>query len=441
MGFRRQIGGARVRLRLFLLAALVLSAVAGRSVGEALLFTVEPERHYDLGEPLPMPPWWRYYPNQVAGALMLLVWVQYVRMRARCARLLLVLVDARSLEEFRLANVAQEIAIAANIPPPKLYVAEDPSLNAFACGGAGRSSIVVTRGLLERLDRDELQGVIAHETAHIRNGDTLLMTALFGLSRVFGLTAAFAFGPIVAIWRAAAEGDHEPEKAVPLYDHIEKLKPPPTRWGGKIRPGWMAIAFCFGIPLAAVVLLALALAVSIGVLVVFGLVVRYLPILAVALALWELWKLLGEPREKKPRRRLSAVMMLTPVGLIAGPAILLVGCVFPFVFWLLRLAVSRNQEFMTDASAIELTRHPDGLRSALEKLLADATPETVLPRSLSPLAIATVGAMRHRDDSDLPAVLRRVLALFSTHPPLKERIARLEAMGAHRVPEPETAAP
>lgn len=424
----------RLRLRLLLLAALVLSAVAGRIVGNALLSTVEPARYHDLDEAAPRPPWYLYYPNHVAGALMLLVWVQYVRMRARGDLLLLGLVGARPLAELQLQNAAEEMAIAAGIPAPKLHVVEDPSLNAFACGARDRSAIVVTRGLLERLDRDELQGVLAHETAHIRNGDTLLMTALFGLSRVFGMTAGFALGPLAAIWQASRDGG-SPDAAIPFHDRLRRIPLPRLRWGGKPSAGAMAAALV-AVPFAAVLLLAFSLAVSLGLVAIFGFLARNLPWIAVGLAAWELWKLAGdEPLRRRPRK-LSTLLAFTPVGLIAGPAILLVGCAFPFLFWMLRLAISRNREFQADATAVELTRLPEGLRSALERLLEDETPATALPRSLSPLAIASVGP-RRRDEAALPAAARAPFALFSTHPPLAERIARLEAMGAaRRAPQP-----
>jgi len=119
--------------------------------------------------------------------------------------------------------------------------------------------------------------------------------------------------------------------------------------------------------------------------------------------------------------------------------ILLVGCAFPFFFWMLRLAVSRNREFAADARAVELTRHPAGLRSALEKLLADTARGKALPRSMSPLAIASVGAARRWNTAGWPPVARTILVFFSTHPPLRERIARLEGMGAGEGAEREPA--
>jgi Zn-dependent protease with chaperone function len=190
------------------------------------------------------------------------------------------------------------------------------------------------------------------------------------------------------------------------------------------------------VPFAAVLLLAFSLAVSLGLVAIFCFLARNLPWIALGLAAWELWKLAGDETAPRKPRRLSTLLAFTPVGLVAGPAILLVGCAFPFLFWMLRLAISRNREFQADATAVELTRQPEGLRSALERLLEDDTPATALPRSLSPLAIASVGP-RRRDEAGLPAAARAPFALFSTHPPLVERIARLEAMGAaRRAPQP-----
>lgn len=425
MAFRDQIRRNRRRLFFFLVAALVLSAIAGRAVGKALLFTVDPQEYYGVTESAS--PWWAYYPNHVAASLMLLVWVQYVRMRARGDMLLLGLVGARPLAERTFENAAEEMAIAAGIDTPRLWVVEDPSMNAFACGAGDRNAIVVTRGLLERLDRDELQGVLAHETAHIKNGDTQLMTALFGLSRVFGLTAGFALGPLAAILRARREG-RPAEEAIPFHEQLRHIKPPATRLDGEVSPG-TAAALGLLVPLALVLMVALAL----GLVFVFGLVARYLPWIAVALAAWTLWKLAGdEPLKPKPPKT-SGLLTLAPMGLMVGPAILLVGCVFPFVFWLLRLAVSRNQEFAADATAVELTRYPAGLCSALRKLLLDDTRATAFRPVLSPLAIVSVGiASRRRDESGLPGFVRWLVSLVSTHPPLVERIARLEEMGAPR---------
>jgi heat shock protein HtpX len=85
---------------------------------------------------------------------------------------------ANDLEQ-RLVNVVEEMAIAAGLPKPRVFVVPDPDPNAFATGiEPNRACIAVTRGLLQRLNREELQGVVAHEMAHVRNFDTRLMTLL-----------------------------------------------------------------------------------------------------------------------------------------------------------------------------------------------------------------------------------------------------------------------
>src|SRR5207245_9464844 len=79
-------------------------------------------------------------------------------------------------QEPRLHNIVEGLAIAAGIPKPRVYVIEDPAPNAFATGrDPPHSSIAVTRGLLEKMNRVELEGVIGHELAHVKNRDTLVM--------------------------------------------------------------------------------------------------------------------------------------------------------------------------------------------------------------------------------------------------------------------------
>ena len=90
--------------------------------------------------------------------------------------------DADKLKLRQLDNVVDEMAIAAGIPRPPVYVVPDPDPNAFATGrGPGHASLAVTRGLLDVLGRDELQGVIAHEMSHVRNLDTRVMTIVAAL--------------------------------------------------------------------------------------------------------------------------------------------------------------------------------------------------------------------------------------------------------------------
>jgi heat shock protein HtpX len=93
----------------------------------------------------------------------------------------------------QLEDVVGEVAIAAGLPPPAVYIVPDPDPNAFATGrGPGHASIAVTRGLLQTLDRDELQGVIAHEMSHIRNYDVRMMTVVAALVGAVALLADWA---------------------------------------------------------------------------------------------------------------------------------------------------------------------------------------------------------------------------------------------------------
>lgn len=95
-------------------------------------------------------------------------------------RVVLGVSGARRLQKHmdpQLFNVVEEVAIAAGIPPPSIYVIDDTALNAFATGRKPETaSVAVTRGLRQKLSRDQLQGVIAHEISHIRNRDTLYLT-------------------------------------------------------------------------------------------------------------------------------------------------------------------------------------------------------------------------------------------------------------------------
>src|SRR4029077_13646711 len=101
--------------------------------------------------------------------------------------------DDEKLKLQRLSNVVDEMAIAAGIPRPRVYVVPDADPNAFATGrGPGRSSIAVTRGLLDALDRNELQGVIAHEMSHVRKLDVRLMTIVAALVGTAALMSEWA---------------------------------------------------------------------------------------------------------------------------------------------------------------------------------------------------------------------------------------------------------
>jgi heat shock protein HtpX len=98
------------------------------------------------------------------------------------------LVDAATPEQKQLVNVVEEMAIASGLPKPRVWIVPDADPNAFATGrDAATASIAVTEGLLVKLSRDELQAVVAHEMAHVRNLDVRLMTLLPGMVRAIAL--------------------------------------------------------------------------------------------------------------------------------------------------------------------------------------------------------------------------------------------------------------
>jgi Zn-dependent protease with chaperone function len=216
----------------------------------------------------------------------------------------------------RLRNVVEEMAIASGVPVPQVYVLErEAGINAFAAGySPANAAIAVTRGALVNLNRDELQGVIAHEFSHVLNGDMRLSTRLIGL--LFGLTV------IAMIART-----------------ILRLAP---RGGGSGKKGGGGIAIIF---VAALVVLALG------------------------------W-----------------------IGLFFGR--------------LIQAAVSRHRESLADASAVQFTRDPQGLRNALVK-------------------IGALGAGSRFVDADAEEVAHLLFAegigrAFATHPPLVERIREID---------------
>jgi heat shock protein HtpX len=218
-----------------------------------------------------------------------------------------------------LFNVVTEMALAAGIPMPKVYIIDDPSPNAFATGrDPEHSSIAVTTGLLRKMNREELQGVIGHEMSHIRNYDirfTLIVGVLVGsialLAQIF-LRYTFWFG-------GGRSRDNE-------------------RGGG----GFAAVMLVIGVVMAIVA---------------------------------------------------------------------------PIFSALVTMAVSRQREYLADASSVELTRNPHGLENALAKLASDN----------EPLHSAN-GATQHLYIVNPLKKLGGGVNLFSTHPPIVDRINRLRQL-------------
>jgi heat shock protein HtpX len=231
--------------------------------------------------------------------------------------------------EQRLVNVVEEMAIASGLPRPRIFVVPDPDPNAFATGiEPGKACVAVTEGLLQRLSRDELQGVIAHEMAHVQNFDTRLMTLL---AAMVGAIALMSDG----MGRMLRYGN----------------LPGRSRGGG--RSGGRG-----GNPLALVVLV-----------------------------LWVITLILA-----------------------------------PLISRFLAMAVSRNREYLADATGAQFTRNPLALATALEKLDSAAEPTRTITRGAAHLCIVDPSASQiSRREGFLGDV-------FASHPPIRQRIIRLKGM-------------
>ncbi len=211
-----------------------------------------------------------------------------------------------------LFRIVENLAITAGVPTPRVAIINDPSPNAFATGRNPEHAVVaVTTGLLDRLERTELEGVIAHELSHVKNYDMLVMTIVVVLIGTIALLAD------VLRWSGFHNGDR--------------------------RGGGSGIGFI------------------------------------IALVLLILSPLIGE---------------------------------------MIKLAISRKREFLADASGALLTRYPEGLATALEKIESD-------PHVLRRATHATAHLFIANPFKDRGTLSR----LFSTHPPVSERINRLRAMG------------
>ncbi len=248
----------------------------------------------------------------------------------------------------QLYNVVDELAIAAGIPPPKVYLIDDTALNAFATGrDPQHAAVAITKGLRAQLSRDELAGVMAHEISHIRFYDirfAMLMATMVGLI-VFASDAALQMMRI----------------------HL---------WHGGGR---------------------------------------------------------RSSRRSSGDNKGAAVLMIV-VFILA----LILMIIAPTLAMMIRMAVSREREYLADAGAVELTRYPQGLIGALEKLGACREPLEAANRATSHLYI--VNPMK----SALKGQGHELSSVFRTHPPLHDRIARLHALmappAASNRPRPATEA-
>jgi heat shock protein HtpX len=227
-------------------------------------------------------------------------------------------IEISKAENPRLWRIVENIAISQGMPMPKVYVIPDPAPNAFASGRDPEHAIVAaTSGLLEIMDDKELQGVMAHEMAHVKNYDIRVSTIVFGLVSAIGLLADFAI-------------------RMAFYSNFNRDS----------RDGNAA---------------------------------------AIQLAFWA-------------------------VGIVAAIIAWLIG---PLV----SAAVSRQREYLADATSVDMTRYPEGLASALDKLGQYGRPMRRPSKSMAHMYIS---------DPVKPGFVER---MFSTHPPIGARIERLKKMG------------
>lgn len=214
-----------------------------------------------------------------------------------------------------LNDTVEGLAIGAGIPKPDVYVMPSRELNAYATGkDPEHASIAVTQGLLDTLDRQELEGVLAHEISHIKNRDVQFMTLVAVLVGIAGILSNMI---LRSYW-----------------------------WGGR--------------------------------------------------------------RSKRDRDSGQIGLIIIVVGF-------LLAIFAPIASRLVQLAVSRRREFLADASAAELTRYPDGLADALEKIGKLNSGKMKVSESVSHLFISDP----NRSALD---------AIYSTHPPIEERVKRLREM-------------
>jgi len=213
-----------------------------------------------------------------------------------------------------LHNTVEGLAIAAGIPKPKVYIINDPSPNAFATGrNPEKSSIAVTSGLLQIMNREELEGVIAHELSHVANRDIKVMTIVSILFGFVSIISDFALRGI--LFGAVSGGDDRGNS------------------------NWIVLAI-------ALVFVILA----------------------------------------------------------------------PIFAMLVQFSISRKREYLADASGARLTRYPQGLANALRKIDKVSIPVKSASEGTAHLYISN------------PFKKKSFWNLFSTHPPIEERIKRLEAM-------------
>lgn len=215
-----------------------------------------------------------------------------------------------------LYRTVENLSIAAGVPTPKIYIIEDTALNAFATGrGPENASVAITRGLLEKLDKPELEGVMAHELSHVKNYDIRLQCVTVAL---IGLIALVSDVLLRSLFYQRRDSDNKGN----------------------------------------------------------------------------------------------------PVALIVG---IVLAILAPIIAKLMHLAISRQREYLADASGAMITRYPEGLARALEKIKADHEPLEVANKATAHMYIEN--PLRNETGG------KWLNSLFSSHPDTDDRIKRLREMG------------
>ena len=223
----------------------------------------------------------------------------------------------------QLFNVVEEMAIAGGLPMPKVYIIKDSAPNAFATGrDPEHASVAVTSGLLEKLNRDELQGVIAHEMSHVGNFD-IRYAMLVGI--LVGTTVLISDFFLRSLW-----------------------------FGG------------------------------------------------------------GRRREGGGQAQIIMIIVAVVLAILA-----------PIFARLLQLSISRQREYLADATAVKFTRNPKGLADALQKISGDREVLEAANRATAHLYIV----------NPIKRFEKRATGLFSTHPPIEERIQILRSMETGGIPQ------
>jgi len=311
---------------LFILAVVAIVIAVNVAIAAAWLLAMQELMDGGPGRGVSLPPNFFLWVSAVTLSVIVAGTLYRIRQLASGGKAIAEMVGARpvssssaDLNERRLLNVVEEMAIASGIAVPRVYVMDsEASINAFAAGYSPNEAVVaITRGTLERLTRDELQGVVAHEFSHILNGDMRMNIRLIGVLN--GILVIGAIG--LHMLRAVSEGR-------------------------------------------------------------------------------------SSSRDRDSGQAALAILAL-------GAALAAIGYVGVFFGRLIKAGVSRQREFLADASAVQFTRLPDGLSGALQKISAHG------------------GGIAGRYAEDLShmyfaqGIKVHLAGLFDTHPPLSERIQRV----------------